>query len=42
MPATNRHATRHWRAEHHPVVRWFQPREEQLWCYEDEVPVEPR
>ncbi len=32
----NRHATRHFRSTHHPVVRSFQPGESWSWCYVDE------
>jgi uncharacterized UBP type Zn finger protein len=38
----NRHATRHWHAIGHPVVQSYQPDEDWLWCYEDEVVMEPR
>jgi uncharacterized UBP type Zn finger protein len=33
----NRHATKHFHATHHPVVRSFQPGEGWFWCYADEV-----
>jgi CPA1 family monovalent cation:H+ antiporter len=32
-----RHATAHFAAEQHPVVRSFQPGETWRWCYVDEV-----
>lgn len=32
-----RHATRHFHATSHPVMRSFEPGEEWGWCYEDEV-----
>ena len=43
------HATKHFRAEGHPIVRSFEPGEHWFWCYADEVtfelagapPVEP-
>jgi uncharacterized UBP type Zn finger protein len=33
----NRHATRHFQATAHPIVRSFQPGEDWAWCYVDEV-----
>jgi uncharacterized UBP type Zn finger protein len=33
----NRHATRHFHAAHHPVIRSFQPGESWRWCYLDEL-----
>ena len=38
----NRHATKHYRATEHPIVRSFQPGEAWIWCYVDEVVMEPR
>jgi uncharacterized UBP type Zn finger protein len=35
----NRHATKHYRAQGHPVVRSFEPGEEWRWCYPDEMEV---
>jgi thioredoxin reductase (NADPH) len=32
----NRHATRHFHATKHPVVKSFEPGEEWAWCFEDE------
>ena len=32
----NTHATRHWQASGHPVVRSYEPGEEWWWCYPDE------
>jgi uncharacterized UBP type Zn finger protein len=32
----NRHATAHFRATGHPVVRSYEPGEEWAWCYVDE------
>lgn len=37
----NRHATAHFRATEHPLVRSFEPGEEWLWCYVDEIVMEP-
>lgn len=33
----NRHATAHFHATQHPVVRSFQPGESWAWCYVDEA-----
>jgi uncharacterized UBP type Zn finger protein len=33
----NRHATKHFHATGHPIVRSFQPGEDWAWCYVDEV-----
>lgn len=33
----NRHATAHFRATAHPIVRSAQPGEDWSWCYVDEV-----
>ena len=33
----NRHATKHFHATAHPIVRSFQPGEDWAWCYADEV-----
>jgi hypothetical protein len=33
----NRHATQHFRAKRHPVVRSFEPGEKWKWCYVDEI-----
>jgi uncharacterized UBP type Zn finger protein len=37
----NRHATGHFHATEHPLVRSFQPGEAWIWCYVDEVVMEP-
>jgi hypothetical protein len=37
----NRHATKHFHATRHPVIRSFQPGEDWGWCYVDEVLMEP-
>jgi uncharacterized UBP type Zn finger protein len=31
----NRHATRHFKAEKHPLIRSIEPGESWVWCYED-------
>jgi CPA1 family monovalent cation:H+ antiporter len=33
----NKHATKHFRADAHPVVRSFEPGETWRWCYLDQV-----
>ena len=33
----NRHATAHYRASGHPVLRSIEPGEDWSWCYEDEL-----
>lgn len=33
----NRHATKHYEATQHPVIRSFEPGEEWKWCYVDQV-----
>ena len=33
----NRHATKHWQAVHHPIVRSFEPGEDWMWCYADQI-----
>jgi len=37
----NRHASKHFQATHHPVVRSLQRGETWLWCYADQVMLEP-
>jgi hypothetical protein len=32
-----RHATAHWKASGHPLVRSLEPGEEWAWCYADEL-----
>jgi uncharacterized UBP type Zn finger protein len=33
----NKHATAHHRETQHPLVQSFEPREEWIWCYADDV-----
>jgi uncharacterized UBP type Zn finger protein len=33
----NRHATAHFHASAHPIIQSFEPGEDWLWCYDDEV-----
>lgn len=37
----NKHATRHFRATQHPLVRSLEPGEDWAWCFVDEVAFEP-
>jgi hypothetical protein len=37
----NRHATRHFHATGHPVMRSFEPGESWGWCYVDELDYDP-
>jgi monovalent cation:H+ antiporter-2, CPA2 family len=37
----NKHATKHFHATTHPIIRSLEPGEEWLWCYVDEVALEP-
>jgi hypothetical protein len=37
----NRHATKHFHATAHPIVRSLEPGEDWGWCYVDEVVFEP-
>jgi len=36
----NRHATKHFHATSHPVIKSFEPDEDWAWCYVDETMVE--
>jgi uncharacterized UBP type Zn finger protein len=36
----NKHATKHFRATCHPIVRSLEPGEDWMWCYVDEVMLE--
>jgi uncharacterized UBP type Zn finger protein len=33
----NKHATKHFHKTNHPVIKSFQPGEEWMWCYVDEL-----
>jgi len=37
----NKHATKHFRKTHHPIIRSLEPGEDWGWCYIDEVMIEP-
>ncbi len=37
----NRHATKHFRVSEHPIVKSFEPGEDWIWCYVDELVMLP-
>ena len=37
----NRHASKHAASSGHPIVRSLEPGEDWLWCFEDELAMEP-
>jgi uncharacterized UBP type Zn finger protein len=37
----NTHATKHYHETHHPMIISFEPDEEWVWCYADEVTLSP-
>lgn len=37
----NTHATKHYRASKHPVIRSFEPGEQWRYCYPDDLGVDP-
>ena len=37
----NKHATKHFHATDHPIVQSFERGEDWIWCYVDEVYLEP-
>lgn len=37
----NKHATKHFQATAHPIIKSFQPDEDWGWCYVDELFFEP-
>lgn len=37
----NKHATRHFHETKHPVIMSYEEGEEWMWCYEDEVGINP-
>jgi len=37
----NKHATKHFRRTKHPIIRSFEPGEDWMWCYIDELEVGP-
>jgi uncharacterized UBP type Zn finger protein len=36
----NKHATKHFHQSRHPIIRSFQPGEDWMWCYVDEIMLE--
>jgi uncharacterized UBP type Zn finger protein len=36
----NKHATKHFRATHHPIITSLEPGENWSWCYADEIAME--
>ena len=38
----NRHATKHYHATTHPIIKSFEPGEDWGWCYSDEVVLDAR
>ena len=38
----NRHATKHFHATKHPIIRSFEPGEDWGWCYVDETELGPQ
>jgi CPA1 family monovalent cation:H+ antiporter len=39
--SARRHATAHWHATQHPIMRSFEPDEDWGWCFADEVLLQP-
>ena len=37
----NKHATKHFHATKHPIIKSFEPGEDWGWCYADQVMFEP-
>jgi uncharacterized UBP type Zn finger protein len=37
----NKHATKHFHATNHPLIQSFEPGEDWIWCYVDEVALDP-
>jgi len=37
----NKHATKHYHSTKHPLVRSIEPGESWMWCYVDQVALEP-
>ncbi len=37
----NKHATKHFHATHHPLIQSFEPAEDWIWCYVDNMAMEP-
>ena len=39
--SVGKHATKHFHATSHPLIKSFEPGEDWVWCYVDEVFLEP-
>ena len=37
----NQHATKHFQQARHPLIQSFEPGEDWVWCYVDELAIEP-
>ena len=37
----NKHATKHYHATEHPIIQSFERGEDWIWCYEDQIYLEP-
>ena len=37
----NKHATKHFRSTKHPIMKSLEPGEDWMWCFVDEVVLEP-
>jgi uncharacterized UBP type Zn finger protein len=37
----NKHATKHFHGSGHPIVQSFEPGEDWIWCFVDELAMEP-
>ncbi|TML05467.1 MAG: UBP-type zinc finger domain-containing protein [Actinobacteria bacterium] len=37
----NKHATKHFHATSHPLIQSFEPGEDWIWCFVDQVAMEP-
>jgi uncharacterized UBP type Zn finger protein len=35
----NKHARRHYHSAGHPIIQSFEPGEEWIWCFADEIPL---
>jgi uncharacterized UBP type Zn finger protein len=36
----NKHATKHFHSTHHPIMKSFEPGEDWMWCYIDEIEID--
>jgi uncharacterized UBP type Zn finger protein len=37
----NQHASAHFEEEHHPLIQSFEPGEDWVWCFVDQMEIEP-